>query len=196
MIRSLCYLTLVTTAAACGSGRISPSPAAEPAGEPSAAPVAAPSPASDAAPAVAPAGAPSVAPYTPYDAGSCAPDPPDRPVEHQRDLQPARQVIRDDSTYARFWAALGVGERPAVDFSRDSSSPSRPAGSRRAATPSPSIGWPGQGPDWRWTWSKPSPGPGCMVTQQLTQPVDVVVVAAADAPTWSFSDQTRSQACQ
>jgi hypothetical protein len=40
------------------------------------------------------------------------------------------------------------------------------------------------------------PGPGCMTTQQLTQPVDIVVVAAADARTWSFSDQTRTQPCQ
>jgi hypothetical protein len=41
-----------------------------------------------------------------------------------------------------------------------------------------------------------TPGPGCMTTQSLTQPVDVVVVAAADARTWSFSDQTRAQSCQ
>jgi hypothetical protein len=40
------------------------------------------------------------------------------------------------------------------------------------------------------------PGPGCVNTQQLTQPVDVVVVAAADARTWSFSDQTRTQDCR
>ena len=28
-------------------------------------------------------------------------------------------MIRDDSSYARLWASLGAGERPAVDFSRD-----------------------------------------------------------------------------
>jgi hypothetical protein len=41
-----------------------------------------------------------------------------------------------------------------------------------------------------------NPGPGCMTSQALTQPVDVIVVAAADARTWSFSDQTRAQPCQ
>ena len=35
-----------------------------------------------------------------------------------------------------------------------------------------------------------------MNTQALTQPVDVVVVAGADASTWSFSDHTRAQPCQ
>ena len=40
------------------------------------------------------------------------------------------------------------------------------------------------------------PGPGCATTQAVTQPVDVVVVAAADARTWSFTDQSRAQACQ
>ena len=32
---------------------------------------------------------------------------------------PARLIIRDDSSYARFWASLGAGDRPSVDFSRD-----------------------------------------------------------------------------
>ena len=41
-----------------------------------------------------------------------------------------------------------------------------------------------------------APGPGCWTTQQITQPVDVVVVAAADAPTFSFSDRTRTQECK
>ena len=41
-----------------------------------------------------------------------------------------------------------------------------------------------------------SPGPGCAVTQALTQPVDVVVVAAADVRTWSFSDRGQVNGCQ
>jgi hypothetical protein len=40
------------------------------------------------------------------------------------------------------------------------------------------------------------PGAGCAVPQAITQPVDVVVVAAADAKTWSFSDRTVSQECR
>jgi hypothetical protein len=40
------------------------------------------------------------------------------------------------------------------------------------------------------------PGPGCTTAQVITQPVDVVVVAAADAKTWSFSDRTVAGGCR
>jgi protease stability complex PrcB-like protein len=39
------------------------------------------------------------------------------------------------------------------------------------------------------------PPSGCATTQALTQPVDVVVVAAADAQTWSFSDRRVAGRC-
>jgi hypothetical protein len=39
------------------------------------------------------------------------------------------------------------------------------------------------------------PPQGCVTTQALTQPVDVVVVAAADAKTWSFSDRRVAGSC-
>jgi len=39
------------------------------------------------------------------------------------------------------------------------------------------------------------PPKGCMTTQAMTQPVDVVVVAAADVKTWSFSDRKVTGGC-
>jgi hypothetical protein len=191
MIRSLCYLTLLTTAA-CGSGRIVPSDAAEPA----APPVAAPGPVSDGTPAAAPApGDATAAPYAPYDAGSI----PMRRIGQWSTsgiTTPARQVIRDDGAYGRFWAALGVGERPSVDFSRDVviavAAGQRTTGGHAIAVSRVVR----QGAGLAVEVVETVPGAGCMTTQQLTQPVDVVVVAAADARTWSFSDQTRTQDCK
>jgi hypothetical protein len=193
--RSLCYLALLSTAA-CGSGRIVPSDAAEPVGGP----VAAPAPATDAAPAVAPApGAPApgdeAAPYVPYDNASL----PIRRIGQWSTSgisTPAREVIRDDAAYARFWAGLGAGERPSVDFSRDVviavAAGRRSSGGHAIAVERVVRAGAGLAVDVVET----VPGPGCVNTQQLTQPVDVVVVAAADARTWSFSDQTRTQDCR
>ena len=109
---------------------------------------------------------------------------------------PARLIIRDDSSYARFWASLGAGARPAVDFSRDIviavAAGQRATGGNAIAVERVTRTADGLAVEVVET----SPAPGCMTTQVLTQPVDVVVVAAADARTWSFSDQTRAQPCQ
>ena len=109
---------------------------------------------------------------------------------------PARLVIRDDSSYARFWASLGAGQRPAVDFSRDiviaAASGQRATGGNAIAVERVTRTGDGLAVEVVET----TPGPNCVATQALTQPVDVVVVAAADARTWSFSDQTRAQPCQ
>ena len=105
-------------------------------------------------------------------------------------------MIRDDSSYARFWASLGAGQRPAVDFSRDiviaAATGQRATGGHAIAVERVTRTGDGLAVEVVET----TPGPGCVATQALTQPVDVVVVAAADARTWSFSDQTRAQACQ
>ena len=139
MIRSLCYLALLATAA-CGSGRIVPSDGAEPAGDPSSAPVAGPGPVSDPSPAPAPApGADGAAPYAAYDAASSLPLRRIGQWSTSGLATPAREVIRDDGAYARFWAGLGAGERPSVDFSRDVviavAAGQRPTGGHAIASP-------------------------------------------------------------
>jgi len=139
--RSLCYLALLSTTA-CGSGRLVPAEAPEPSAP---APVAAPEPAAEPTPAVSPpSSAPTpdaAAPYQPYDASGSLPIRRIGQWTTSGISSPERKVIRDDSTYARFWEALGIGQRPAVDFSRDVSSRLRPGSGPRVATPSPSSGW-------------------------------------------------------
>jgi hypothetical protein len=215
--RSLWYLALLSTAA-CGSGRVVPAEAPEP----TPGPVGAPAPTAEPAPAAAPAPAspppsappsteaapPAAAPvpdpasagaagYAPYDAPGAA-----LPIRRIGQWtasgldSPARKVIRDDSTYAQFWQALGAGQRPAVDFTRDVviavAAGQRPTGGHAIAVERVARA----GKSMTVQVVETVPGPGCWTTQQITQPVDVVVVAAADAPTWSFSDRTKSQECK
>ena len=196
MTRSLYYLALLTTAA-CGSGRVAPSDAAEPSGDPSAPPVAAPAPISEPAPEGAPTPVgDAAAPYVPYDAAASLPMRRIGQWSTSGVTTPAREVIRDDSAYTRFWAGLGAGQRPSVDFSRDVviavAAGQRPTGGHGIAVTRVVR----QGAGLAVEVVETVPGPGCVPTQQITQPVDVVVVAAADARTWSFSDQTRSQECR
>ena len=198
--RSFSLLVLVSTAA-CGSGRLVPSDTEPAAPPPDATPAAAPAPAPTApAPAPQPAapqatGTPQASAYVPYDAGT---------LQIRRIGQwstsgittPARLVIRDDSSYARFWASLSAGERPSVDFTKDVviavADGQQTTGGHSIAVERVTRSGQGLAVEVLET----SPGPGCAVTQALTQPVDVVVVAAPDVRTWSFSDRGQVQGCQ
>jgi hypothetical protein len=199
--RSLSFLVLLSTAA-CGSGRIAPSDTEPAAAPPDATPAVAPSPApASSAPApqaAAPqpaSAAPQATAYVPYDTGAL----PLRRIGQWSTsgiTTPARLVIRDDSSYARFWSSLGAGQRPSVDFSRDVviavAAGQQATGGHGIAVERVTRADQGLAVE----VVQSSPGPGCVVTQALTQPVDVVVVAAPDAKTWSFSDRSQVQACQ
>jgi hypothetical protein len=187
-------------AAACGSGHLVPEdthPAAAPSSEPTAA---APAPAAEPAAAPAPQEQPSqpssnVSAYIPYDAGAL----PIRRIGQWSTsgiVTPERLVIRDDSSYARFWTGLGAGSRPSVDFSRDVVIVAA-AGQQQTGGHGIEVSRvvrAGQG--LAVEVLETAPGPGCAVTQALTQPVDVVVVPVGDAKTWSFSERTVAQACR
>jgi PrcB C-terminal len=197
MTRRIPRLIVLALAAGCGSGHTvvpaAPEPAAAPA-EPTA--VVPPAPAIAPDPQVTPAPAESVAPgYAPYGGQT---------LQIRRIGQwsssgltaPVREIIKDDSAYARLWASLGAGQRPTVDFSRDVviavAAGQRMTGGHSIAVERVTRTGDGLAVEVVET----VPGPGCITTQALTQPVDVVVVAGADARTWSFSDQTRAQGCQ
>jgi protease stability complex PrcB-like protein len=190
------YLALLSITA-CGSGRLVPAEAPEPAAP---GPVAEPGPAAEPEQAAPPpSGAPSpdvAAPYAPYGASGSLPIRRIGQWTASGLSTSQRQVIQDDSTYAQFWQALAAGERPAVDFSRDVviavASGQRPSGGHAIAVERVARAGPGMVVE----VVEIVPGPGCWTTQQITQPVDVVVVAAADAQTWSFKDNTRTQPCQ
>ena len=208
--RPLALLLPTLLLAACGSGRLVPaegeptpaespeptaSPEPTPSPEPSAAPAPAPAPRSAAAPDSA-AGQPGVTAYAPYGSGTA--------IQVRRIGQYSqsgltaseRIVIRDDTSYASFWSSLGVGgERPVVDFSRDVviavAGGQRSTGGYSIAVDRVDRSGTGVAIDVVET----TPGKGCMMTQALTQPVDVVVVAAADARTWGFRERRVEQAC-
>jgi PrcB C-terminal len=195
---SLWYLALLSTTA-CGSGRLVPAPAEAPAPA-GPGPVAAPAPAAEPAPATPPpsaAPAPDgAAPYAAYDASGALPIRRIGQWTASGIDSPEQKVIRDDSTFAQFWQALGAGQRPAVDFSRDVviavAAGQRQTGGYAIAVERVARA----GRSMTVDVVETVPGPGCWTTQQITQPVDVVVVAAADAPEWSFSSRTRSQGCK
>ena len=206
--RSLGLLILLSTAA-CGSGRLVPADT-EPAAAPPPAPEStaqAPMDTTGAAPGVAPVPAtpsavvpaPSPAPaggYAPYDSSSS--------IAIRRIGQwstsgitaPARVVIRDDASYAKFWTSLGdAGSRPSVDFTRDIVIAAA-AGQQTTGGHSISVDRVTRvGAGLAVEVTETVPPQGCMATQALTQPVDMVVVAGADAQTWSFTDRKVAGSC-
>ena len=199
--RSLSLLVLVSTAA-CGGGRLVPADTEPAAAPPTSGPVAGPGPtntptAQPTAQAPTDSGSPApAAGYTPYDSSSS--------IAIRRIGQwstsgitgPARVVIRDDTAYARFWSSLcDAGSRPSVDFTHDLVIAAA-AGQQTTGGHSISIDRVTRiGLGLAVEVTETVPPQGCQVTQALTQPVDMVVVAAADAQTWSFTDRRVAGRC-
>ena len=107
-----------------------------------------------------------------------------------------RLVIRDANGWAQFWSELGTGERPVIDFTKDLviavAAGQRPTGGYEIAIESVNR------VDGELSVSvvERTPSPNCVTTASLTQPVDVVVVPAADARSWSFLERKEIQACK
>jgi hypothetical protein len=107
-----------------------------------------------------------------------------------------RLVIRDANTWARFWAELGVGERPAIDFSQNLvvavAAGQRSSGGYEIAVRRVSQA----NGDLTIEVEETAPGPNCMTTSALTQPVDVVVLPAVGARSWSFIEHQEVRGCR
>jgi hypothetical protein len=107
-----------------------------------------------------------------------------------------RLVIRDANTWARFWAELGVGERPAIDFSQNLvvavAAGQRSSGGYEIAVRRVSQA----NSDLTIEVEETAPGPNCMTTSALTQPVDVVVLPAVGARSWSFIEHQEVRGCR
>jgi hypothetical protein len=105
-------------------------------------------------------------------------------------------VIRDEQSWSAFWNRLGAFNRPAVDFTKDVviavASGQRSSGGYEIAIQRVVR----DGNALTIDVVETAPGPNCVTTQSLTQPIDVVVVAAADASTWNFNDHTQTSTCQ
>jgi hypothetical protein len=107
-----------------------------------------------------------------------------------------RLVIRDANGWAAFWSELGVGDRPAVDFTRDivvavAAGQQSSGGHEISVTQVTNANG-----ELRIEVLETSPGPNCMTTTALTQPVDVVVVPAVGAKSWSFVEQKEVRGCR
>ena len=107
-----------------------------------------------------------------------------------------RLIIRDANAWADFWSELGVGERPAVDFTRDVvvavAAGQRPTGGYEIAVDRVSQA----NGELTVEVVETAPGPNCMTTASLTQPVDVVVVPALTAHNWSFVERKEVRGCR
>ena len=107
-----------------------------------------------------------------------------------------RLVIRDANAWANFWAELGVGDRPNIDFTRDVAiavaSGQRPSGGYEIAVDRVRQ----QKGELIVEVVETSPGPNCMSTQSLTQPADVVVVSGVTPKSWSFVQRQEVRSCR
>lgn len=107
-----------------------------------------------------------------------------------------RLVIRDANTWGRFWSELGVGERPAIDFSRNLvvavAAGQRSSGGYEIAVRRVSQA----NGDLTIEVEETTPGPNCMTTSALTQPVDVVALPSVGARSWSFIEHQEVRGCR
>jgi hypothetical protein len=107
-----------------------------------------------------------------------------------------RLVIRDANTWADFWAELGTGERPDVDFTKAMvvavAAGQRPSGGYEIAVNEvrQSDG------ELLVEVLETSPGPNCLTSSSPTQPADVVVVPIVAPRSWSFSERTETRSCR
>jgi hypothetical protein len=107
-----------------------------------------------------------------------------------------RLVIRDANAWAQFWSELGVGAQPSVDFNHDVvvavAAGQRPTGGYEIAIDRVAQ----SGGQLTVEVVERTPGPNCITTASLTQPVDVVVVPAADAQSLSFLERKEIRGCR
>ncbi|MGH7525215.1 MAG: protease complex subunit PrcB family protein, partial [Gemmatimonadales bacterium] len=107
-----------------------------------------------------------------------------------------RMVIRDQASWSQFWPELRIGDQPQVDFTRNVviavAAGQHTSGGHEIAVERASFN------DGELTVHvlETSPGPDCMTTAALTQPVDVVVVPAAGARSWSFVERREARSCR
>jgi len=201
----LLAIAVAVTVTACGSGTIRPSDEPEPVTPaPSTAPSEPvnpePAPATSPAPEAPP---PSTAPAPAADSVASANPAPGTNVEIRRigrwvtsGISGSRRlVIRDRNTWDHFWAEMGAGVRPEVNFASDLviavAAGERNTGGHDIEVRNVSRA----GGELRIEVLETTPSSGCVTTQAKTQPVDVVMVSAAGVTGWSFIDSQAVGPC-
>jgi hypothetical protein len=136
--------------------------------------------------------------YAPYDANASSTSLEIRRIgvwSHTGIREARRMVIQDVNAWAEFWSELGVGDRPAVDFTRDIviavAAGERPSGGHEIAVTRVTQ----TNGELRVEVSETAPGPNCLSTSNLTQPVDVVVVEGVKPKSWSFVEHKDVRSC-
>jgi PrcB C-terminal len=157
----------------------------------------APSGAAAPAPEAAPADSSAVSGYAPY--GVAASDLEVRRIgqwSHTGISESRRQVIRNANEWAQFWSELGVGDRPAIDFSSNLvvavAAGQRSSGGYEIQVQRVALA----NGELTIEVQETAPGPNCVTTGALTQPVDVVTVPAVGARTWSFLERKEVRGCR
>ena len=142
--------------------------------------------------------APTEQGYAPYDAKASSTSLEIRRIgkwSHTGIREARRMVIQDVNAWAEFWSELGVGDRPAVDFTRDIvisvAAGERPSGGHEIAISEVTQ----SNGELRVEVSETAPGPNCVSTSSLTQPVDVVIVEGVKPKSWSFVEQKEARSC-
>ena len=107
-----------------------------------------------------------------------------------------RAVIQDANGWAEFWSELGVGDRPAVDFTRSVviavAAGERPTGGHEIAVANVTR----KEGELTIQVLETVPGPNCLSATALSQPVDVVVVEGDKPRSWSFVEQKEVRGCR
>jgi PrcB C-terminal len=107
-----------------------------------------------------------------------------------------RLVIRDANTWSQFWSELGVGERPAVDFTQDlvivAASGQQATGGFEIAVQRVHQSNGALTIEVEQT----TPGPNCITATALSQPVDVVTVPIVGVQSWSFIEHQEVRGCR
>ena len=180
------------------SGPVALAPAPEPPPE-STTVATPPAPTAAAAPApeTTPADSTGVSGYAPY--GAAAADLDVRRIGQWSNTgisESRRQVIRNANEWAQFWSELGVGERPAVDFSRNLvvavAAGQRSSGGYEIQVQRVAVA----NGELTIEVQETEPGPNCVTTGALSQPVDVVTVPGVGAKSWSFMERKEVRGCR
>jgi hypothetical protein len=107
-----------------------------------------------------------------------------------------RTVIQDANAWAEFWSELGVGDRPAIDFTRSVviavAAGERPTGGHEIAVTKVTR----REGELTVQVLETTPGPNCISATALSQPADVVVIEGDKPKSWSFVEQKEVRSCR
>ncbi len=109
---------------------------------------------------------------------------------------PERLVIRDEADFSALWSRLGTGDQePPLDFGGElvvvAAAGEKPTGGHSISMGRAVL----RDGELVVEVIQSAPSPDCMTTQALTQPVDVVALAAEGVEKWRFVEREEAGGC-